>query len=137
MNNESCGLLTQEGVSIPLTGVEVRGNITGHSTRVKVKQSFRNIESSALEVVYKFPLPEGSSICGFRATIGEKVVQGEVEEREKAFKLYDEALSRGEGAYLLDEERPNIFTLSLGNLNPGLSASIEVDYVTLLDAHNS
>jgi Ca-activated chloride channel homolog len=136
-NNVICGLFTREDVRIPLTGVEVRGDISGRSAKVKIRQHFTNTESKALEAIYKFPMPEGSSICGFKAVIGEKIIQGEVEERVKAFKIYDEALSRGDGAFLLDQERPNIFTLSLGNLNPGSTASIEVDYVVLLDTHDS
>jgi Ca-activated chloride channel family protein len=137
MNNELYGIHTMNGISIPLTGVEVRGDITGRSAKVKIRQQFRNSESKALEAIYKFPLPEGSSVCGFRAVVGEKIIQGEIEEREKAFELYDEALARGDGAYLLDQERPNVFTLSLGNLNPGCSALIELDYVVLLDTHDS
>ncbi|GEM_PF-283238 len=137
MSNELYGLLTKEGVTIPLTAVEVRGDITGRSAKVKICQNFRNTESKAMEAIYKFPLPEGSSICRFRAVVDKKIIQGEIEEREKAFELYDKAISQGDGAYLLDQERPNIFTLSLGNLNPGASAVIEVDYVVLLDTHES
>ena len=68
-----------------------------------------------------------------QAHVDGRVIRGEVEERDKAFEIYDDALSRGDGAYLLDEERPNIFTLSVGNLNPGSEVVTEVEYVTLLD----
>lgn len=137
MNEESFGLLTKDSVAIPLTGVEVKGDITGRAAKVKVKQCFINREDKAVEAVYKFPLPENSSVCGFKAVIGERVWEGEIEDRDEAFKIYDEALAKGHGAYLLDEERPNIFTLSLGNLNPHNSAIIEIDYVMLLDTNGS
>jgi len=137
MNNQSTGLLTKDGVAIPLTGVEVSGDITGRATKIKVSQHFRNTEPRPLETIYKFPLPEGSSVCGFRAATNGKVIKGEIEEREKAFEIYDKALSKGDGGYLLDEERPNIFTLSLGNLNPGAEATIELDYVAVLDSNGS
>jgi len=137
MDNETCGLLTKKGEFIPLKGVVVQGYIIGRSARVSLSQHFKNEESKALEAVYKFPLPENSSICGFRAEIDDKIIQGKVEERDQAFKIYDEALSRGDGGYLLDEERPNIFTLSVGNLKPGSSVTIHVDYVTLLDSYDS
>lgn len=130
-----CGLLTRESVAIPLKGVQVTGAIIGRSARVKVKQHFSNSESKAVEAIYKYPLPENSAVCGFKATVGDRVWEGQIEERDKAFSQYDEALARGDGAYLLDEERPNIFTLSLGNLNPNASAIVEIDYVTVLDAH--
>ncbi len=104
---------------------------------MKVTQVFENREPGPVEAVYKFPLPENSAVCRFKIVVGNKVTEGTVEERDRAFQLYDEALSRGDGGYLLDEERPNIFTLSVGNLNPGSSASIEIEYVALLDAKGS
>lgn len=135
MNKADFGLLTGEQVAIPLRGVAVKGTITGRAARVKVIQHFTNHEENAVEAVYKFPLPESSVVCGFRAAIGDRTWEGRIEDREAAFKEYDEALERGDGGYLLEEERPNIFTLSLGNLNPKTSAVIEIDYVTTLDTH--
>lgn len=67
---------------------------------------------------------EAAAVCGFKALTDARVIQGEIEEREKAFELNDNAMSRGDGAYLMDEERPNIFTLSVGNLNPGISSDL-------------
>ncbi len=135
MTDAIFGLITKEEVTVPLMGVEATGTITGQVAKVKVKQHFENQEDRAVEAVYKFPLPENSSVCGFNALIGEKIVKGVIEEKEKAFKVYDEALTEGHGAYLLDEERPNIFTLSVGNLNPRSSAIIEIDYILFLDAN--
>jgi Ca-activated chloride channel family protein len=132
--DELIGLITKEGNPVPLNKVDVRGTLTGRGARVKVTQVFENREPGSIEAVYKFPLPENSTVCRFKTVVGDKVTEGTVEERDKAFHLYDEALSRGDGGYLLDEERPNIFTLSVGNLNPGTSASIEIEYVALLDA---
>ena len=139
MTKELLGLVTAEAKAtpIPLMAVNVEGNIVGRGARVKIIQSFKNGEGKAIEAVYKFPLPEGSAVCGFKAIIGEKTIEGGIEEREKAFEQYDEALSEGHGAILLDEERPNIFTLSVGNLKPGATAIIEIEYVTLLETTGS
>jgi Ca-activated chloride channel homolog len=118
---------------VPLTGVKAQADILGRGTKVKVSQRFSNRESNALEAVYRFPLPEGAAICGFRALIDERVIQGRIEEREKAFEIYDNALIEGHGAYLLDQERPNIFALSVGNLRPGCEVLMEIEYGALLD----
>jgi len=133
MDDDMFGLITTENTTVPLVGVRVEGDILGRGAKVSVVQRYNNQESSAIEAVYKFPLPEGAAICGFKATIDRRVIKGYVEDREKAFEIYDEALSEGHGGYLLDEERPNIFTLSVGNLNPGCEAVIEIEYVILLD----
>lgn len=129
---EDYGLLTKEGV-MPLIGVDVTGDIIGKTARIKVRQHFRNESSRPVEAIYKFPLPEGASVCGFMAEVGDRVFTGAIEEREKAYEIYDDAIGDGDGGFLLDQERPNIFTLSVGNMKPKTSAVITIDYVTLLD----
>lgn len=131
--NDPFGLWSHDAVPVPLLGVAVRGEILGRSAKVVVSQRFRNIEKRPLEAVYKFPLPEGAAVCGFQARVGGRVITGEVEERDKAFEIYDKALARGEGGYLLDQERPNVFTMSVGNLNPGAEVLVQVDYIALSD----
>ena len=131
------GLLSSQGVPTPLEGVHVRADIVGRGASVKICQHFWNRGQNPIEAVYKFPLPEGAAVCGFKAFVGERVIEGTIEEREKAFEIYDEALSRGHGAQLLDQERPNIFTLSVGNIKPGDSTVIEISYIELLDSNGA
>jgi poly [ADP-ribose] polymerase len=54
--------------------------------------------------------------------------------KEKAQEKYDDAISKGNGAYLLEqnENKPDIFQLSVGNLPPGKFAEISIQYVTRL-----
>ncbi len=132
--NEMFGLLSSGSEYIPLVGVRVKGDILGRGARVKIYQRFINQEKKSMEAVYKFPLPEGAAICGFEAIVGKKKIRGQVEERDRAFEIYDDALSMGDGGYLMDEERPNIFTLSVGNLNPGAEVTVKIEYVVLLDS---
>lgn len=129
---EDYGLLTKEGV-MPLIGVDVTGDIIGKTAQIRVRQHFRNEWSRPVEAIYKFPLPEGASVCGFMAEVEDRVFAGAIEEREKAYETYDDAIRDGDGGFLLDQERPNIFTLSVGNMKPKTSAVITIDYVTLLD----
>ena len=137
-SSETEGILFQQnGEAVPLEGVEVHGDIVGRGAKVKICQQFRNKEQKSIEAVYKFPLPENAAICGFRAFIGDRIVEGGIEEKEKAFELYDKALAEGHAGQLMDEERPNIFTLSVGNIKPGSSVVIEITYITLMDSHDS
>lgn len=130
-------LIQQNGQVVPLAGVDVQADIAGRGAKVKISQQFKNSEKKSIEAVYKFPLPENAAVCGFRALIDGRIVEGRIEEKEKAFELYDKALSEGHKAQLMDEERPNIFTLSIGNIKPGGSVIIEITYITLLDSYNS
>ncbi len=128
------GLLAiEQDTSCPLLGVRVEGDIVGRVARVEVTQAFRNPLSKPLEAVYRFPLSEGATLTRFRARIGDRELEGEVEERDRAFEKYDKALEQGHGGYLLDEERPNIFTVSVGNLPPGREAVLTISYVEVLE----
>jgi Ca-activated chloride channel family protein len=125
------GLLAAD-VPIPLEGVSVEAEITGVSARVVVSQRYRNRESQPLEATYVFPLDEGAAVCGFEAVSNGVGYLGEVKPRDEAFKDYDDALQQGDGAYLLDEERPDVFTASIGNVPPGAEVWLRLTYVTEL-----
>jgi Ca-activated chloride channel family protein len=119
--------------SIPLTGVKVGVAIQGPASRVRVVQSYENREATPLEAVYVFPLEEGSAVCGFAVTLDGQRLEGKVLERDAAFDEYDDAMAEGHGAFLLDQDRPNIFTASVGNLMPGQQVDVEVTYVAELE----
>lgn len=120
------------GEPIPLEGVSVEATIRDYGARVVVSQRYRNLESRPIEAVYKFPLDEGAAVCGFEAEIDGRRLSGRVEEREKAFAVYDDALAAGHGSYLLDEERADVFTASVGNLPPGQSVVLRITTVSEL-----
>jgi Ca-activated chloride channel family protein len=123
------GLITAEHVQVPLDGVSIDAEISRFCARVTVTQRYVNREAKPIEAVYVFPLDEGAAVCGFQALIDGTLVIGEVKEREDAFKEYDEALERGDGAFLLDEERPDVFQASVGNLLPGKEVLLKLTYV--------
>ena len=130
MNEAAMGLVAGER-PIPLEGVRVDAKLSGPSLEVTVTQRYRNTETVPVEAVYVFPLEEGAAVCGFAALVGDRVIRGRVEEREKAFAAYDDAMMEGHGAFLLDQERPNVFTASVGNLKPGETVEVQLRYVTL------
>ena len=127
-----CGLLSEQGTPVPLVGVSARAEIRDYACRVVLSQRFRNDETQPIEAVYKFPLDEGAAVCGFEVEIDGRLIKGRVEEREKAFEHYDEALTAGHGAYLVDEERADVFTASVGNLPPGKEAVLRLTIVSEL-----
>jgi hypothetical protein len=126
------GLLAA-GNPVPLEGVSVEASVQEFCARVTVSQRYRNTESKPIEAVYVFPLDEAAALCGFEAVIDGVHVVAEVKEREQAFAEYDDALAAGHGAYLLDQERPDVFTASIGNLPPGKEVLVRLSYVTELE----
>lgn len=126
--------LYADGSAVPLLGVSVEAELKGFAARVTLAQRYRNDGTTPLEATYVFPLDEGAAVCGFEAQVDGRVVTGKVMEREKAFEAYDETISAGHGAYLLDEERPDVFTASVGNLPPGKEVVVRVTTVSELAA---
>jgi Ca-activated chloride channel family protein len=136
MTENATGLIAQtatgQAVTVALQGVAVQARLDGICATVTVAQQYTNAESVPIEAVYVFPLDDQAAVCGFRARIGDRLIIAQVRPREEAFAEYDEAMRRGAGAMLLEQERPNIFTASIGNLNPGQTIAIELEYVAPL-----
>lgn len=124
--------LAEGSASVPLEGVSVDAELTDFSARVTVTQRYRNVENRAIEAVYTFPLDELAAVCAFEAIVGGIHYAGQIQTRDEAFRKYDDALQAGHGAFLLDEERPDVFVASVGNIPPGGEAQIKITYVTEL-----
>jgi Ca-activated chloride channel family protein len=118
---------------IALRGVRVHARLAGMSQRTTVEQTFVNLEPRAIEAVYTFPLPEGAAVCAFEVITGDRVLTGVVEESDKAIEQYDDAIADGHGAFLMEQERPDVFTVRVGNLKPRQAATIRLTYVCALD----
>ena len=120
-------------VAAPTVETSVNLQVRGMILRGEVVQRFRNAESSCVEAVYVFPLPEDAAVDRLRMTIGERVIEGEVKERQKAEEIYQQAKSEGKKATLLSQERPNIFTSSISNIGAGEEVVVTIDYQQALE----
>eukprot|EP00127_Corallochytrium_limacisporum_P000458 Clim_evm14s13 gene=Clim_evmTU14s13 len=117
-----------------LERVEVKAEVIDCITEVTIAQTYRNpLPDRTVEAEYVFPLDEKSAVCSFTATLEDgRLVKGVVQEKLQARKTYDRALARGDGAYLLEQDKPDIFRCKVGNLEPGMSVRIELKYVAEL-----
>ncbi|XP_026196015.1 von Willebrand factor A domain-containing protein 5A-like isoform X2 [Anabas testudineus] len=129
-----CGLLTPEKEPVPLKSIEVELEVRDHVATVVSTLLYENKEDKPIEAVFVFPLPGDAAVCHFSAVIGQTQIVAEVKEKQQAREEYDDALSSGQQAFLLEEsdQSPDIFSLSVGSLPPGESASIRLEYVTEL-----
>ncbi|HJS74023.1 MAG TPA: VIT and VWA domain-containing protein, partial [Vicinamibacteria bacterium] len=132
MPEAECAGLFANGKPIPLEGVAIDAEVRDFCSRVTVTQRYRNREDTPIEAQYVFPLDERAAVCGFAALVDGVEIKGVVKEREEAFDAYDDALSEGHGAFLLDQERSDVFTARIGNLLPGKEATIRITYVAEL-----
>ncbi|KAJ8245066.1 hypothetical protein COCON_G00236140, partial [Conger conger] len=128
------GLLTGKNEPVPLKQVEVEVQVRGHVASVSSTLQYENKEERPLEAIFVFPLEGDTALCHFSAKIGETEVVAELQEKQKAKERYDDAISSGQQAFLLEEseESPDVFQLSVGSLPPGEKASVTLSYVTEL-----
>lgn len=119
-------------VAVPLKHTDVSASIAGYISSVAVTQTFTNPYDSKIEAVYAFPLPESAAVSDFLMTIGERKIRGIIRERAEAQQIYNQARARGHVASLLTQERPNIFTQRVANIEPGRAIDISITYYSTL-----
>jgi len=114
--------------NVPRLDTRVRIAVTGLLARVRVQQRFRNPSPEWVEARYVFPLPDDSAVDHMRMRIGERVIEGEIQEKAQARRNYERARQAGKQASLLEQQRPNIFSSSVANVPPGEEIRIEIEY---------
>ena len=114
--------------ALPLAAVRIGARVADRVAQVCVEQTFRNPFTEALEAVYIFPLSGSAAVNAFTLKVGERTIKGLVKERGEARRAYDAALKQGNRAALLEQERDDVFTVSVGNLPPGAEAAVRLEY---------
>jgi len=120
-------------IPLPALDVRVELNVNGVLLGGRVTQSFRNPTTETIEAVYAFPLPERAAVHRMEMRIGERTIRSVIREKEQARRTYEAARSSGRKAALVDRHRPNLFTTSAANINPGETVSIVLEYLDEAD----
>jgi len=116
----------------PLLDTAISVDVSGPVARYRVVHKFRNPDDAWVEGIYVFPLPEDSAVDKMRLIIGQRVIEGRIEEKQKARKVYEQARREGRKASLVEQERPNIFTTSVANIGPKEEVSVEIQFQEVL-----
>ena len=115
-------------VSAPLLSQDIDIEISGITARVTVKQEFINLEQVWLDARYVFPLPDACSVDYLLMRIGEREIEGVIQEKQKARQLHEAARREGRKSSLVEQNRPNIFTTDIANIAPGEKVSVSIEY---------
>ncbi|MEU4620693.1 VIT domain-containing protein [Actinoplanes sp. NPDC023801] len=121
-------LLTDRG-NLPLDRLDVRASISGLLVRTELTTEFVNAHDTALEATYVFPLPDRAAVTGMTMTSADRVVTAELQERGAARQQYDQAIAAGQRASIAEEERPDVFTMRVGNIPPGERVTVRLRLV--------
>jgi Ca-activated chloride channel family protein len=117
---------------LPLKDTRVDVAISGVIADVTVRQIYENRGTRPIHARYIFPASTRAAVYGMTMTVGDVRIVARIREREQAAREFDSAKREGKSASLLEESRPNVFTMKVANVLPGDTISVELKYTELL-----
>lgn len=120
------------GVAFSLASTDVDVLISGVIANVVVEQLYLNTGDSIIDATYVFPMSSNAAIYGMEMDINDHTIVAEIRRRDEAETIFENADSTGLTASLLEQHRPNVFQMSLANINPGDSLTVRMVYTELL-----
>jgi Ca-activated chloride channel homolog len=117
---------------LPLKSTRAKVYISGVIADVRVTQVYQNRGTRPLEAIYIFPASTRAAVYGVKMTVGERVIEARIREREAARREYQAAKQAGQRASLLEQHRPNLFQMNVANILPGDEIRVELKYTELL-----
>ncbi len=132
MKNATAAVLEPvEDARVALVSVDVETRIRGLLSDTVVAQTYRNLESRHIEAVYTFPLPLEAVLLELTLDLNGTTLRGSVRPHSQAESDYEDALDSGDSALLLRQLEPGLYTVSVGNLNAGETATVRFRYSLL------
>ena len=122
--NSDSGVYTELAID---TGIQI--DITGLVARVEITQQFTNRGNVWAEGIYRFPLPQGAAVDRMTVKVGERLLEGEIQEKETARRIYQKARDAGKTATIVEQQRRNQFETRLANIGPGEAIEITISYL--------
>ena len=117
---------------LPLKDTRVAITVSGVIADVTVRQIYRNEGSRPINASYVFPASTRAAVYAMRMQIGNEIIVAKIKEREQAKRDFEAAKEEGKSASLLEEQRPNVFSMSLANVMPQEQVEIELRYTELI-----
>jgi Ca-activated chloride channel homolog len=117
---------------LPLKDTRVDVAITGVIADVTVRQVYENRGTRPIHARYVFPASTRAAVYGMTMTVGDVRTVAKIRERQQAVREFEAAKTAGKSASLLEESRPNVFTMKIANVLPGDTISVELKYTELL-----
>lgn len=118
--------------SLPLKETDVKTNIQGTIAETYITQTYANEGQHPINARYIFPASQNAAVHGMKMEIGDQVITAKIKEKEEAKQEFEEAKSEGKSASLLEQQRPNVFSMDVANILPGDTIRIELHYTELL-----
>ncbi len=123
-------------VAFPLIATNVDATISGVIANIVTEQVYVNSGDSLLDATYVFPMSTNAAIYSMQMQIEDRVIDAVIERNDVAQEIFDEANENGYTASLLEQNRPNVFQMSLANIQPGDTLIVRMTYTELMEPEN-
>ena len=118
--------------ALPLKGTQVDVKISGVIADVVVTQHYRNEGQRPIEAKYIFPGSTRAAVHAMNVRLGDRLISAQIREKQRARMEYDSAKREGKTTALLEQERPNVFSMNVANILPGDDVRVELKYTELI-----
>ena len=118
--------------SLPLQSTRVAMAVTDVVADISVTQVYENRGQRPLNARYVFPASTRAAVHGLSMRIRDQVIEAKIQEREQAQKTFEQAKRAGKSASLLEQQRPNVFSMSVANVMPGDHIEVTLRYSELI-----
>jgi Ca-activated chloride channel homolog len=125
--------LEKTRIVLPLKAVDVTFDVRGDLAEVSLDQVFHQTANRPLDVLYTFPLPAEAAVFRCELIVNDRVIQARVEEQARAREIAKKMKEAGHRTSLVEMERDNLFTLSLGNVQPDDLIVVRFAWFQVLD----
>ena len=131
-------LRDRNGIDIPILKTSFHSNLVDFMSTTEVTIEFKNsLATEMLDVVYTQPIDPQAALFSMIVKVGDRTIKASAGEKEAAKKVFNDAKNAGHGAYLarINDDQPDVYSLSLGNVRAGETVVVSISYVTevLLD----
>ncbi|WP_195416208.1 VIT and vWA domain-containing protein [Enterocloster citroniae] len=118
--------------SFPLKETKVSSQINGVIADTYVTQTYTNEGKTPINAKYIFPASTKASVHGMTMQVGNRLITARIKEKEEAREEFEEAKSQGKSASLLEQQRPNVFSMDVANVMPNDTVVIQLHYTEMV-----
>ena len=102
----------------------------------RLTQIFSNPSEKVIEAIYQFPVPSESVLGDIEVSINKERFTGVIKKKNAALQEYEEAVSDGKRAVILNDLGDGLMELNAGNLASGDELSVALTIHSFLEALN-
>ena len=128
----AAGLMTPAGSNLPqldLRDHNVKVVIEDGYAITTIEQKFANPNGTDLEAVYSFPVPEKAAVSEFTYWIDGKPVTGEIVEKQRARKIYNEEKQAGREVGMTEQDDYKSFDIKVWPVKANSDVRVRLSYI--------